>query len=237
MSPPSSTASLSLLGAGAAQAFVRAVARRFEAEASCVVVAEFGPVGALAAKLRAGASPDVLIVSAAATAELIREGHLAGGTDASLGIVHTALAVRDADAMPSIDDAAELKAALLKAPAIFAPDPVKATAGIHFAGVIDRLGIREVVEARLQTFPNGEATIRALAAAPEPNAIGCAQATEIMAASGVSLVGPLPEGYGLATVYVAATCTRAPHGALARAFSAFLASAALDEERRRAGFA
>ena len=234
---PSASTGLTLLGAGAAQSFVGAVAVRFEADAGCTVGGEFGPVGALAAKLRAGAAPDVVIVSAAATAELIREGHLFEGTDTPLGTVHTALAVRGADAMPAIGDAADLKAALLRAGAIFAPDPVKATAGIHFAAVIDRLEIRDAVQARLRTFPNGEGAARALAAAPEPNAIACAQATEIMAMPGIGLVGPLPEGFGLATVYAVAVCARTGHEALARAFASFLTSAARGDERQRAGFA
>ena len=89
---------------------------------------------------------------------------------------------------------AGLRAALIAADAIHFPDPGKATAGIHFDKVVDRLGIRSDVQARLRTFPNGASAMRALADAGG-RAIGCTQATEILATPGVRLVGPLPPGF------------------------------------------
>ena len=56
------------------------------------------------------------------------------------------------DPTPEVADAVSLRTALLMAEGIYFPDPVKATAGIHFASVVDRLGIRHEVEARFRTF-------------------------------------------------------------------------------------
>ncbi len=42
---------------------------------------------------------------------------------------------------------------LLVARGIYFPDPVKATAGIHFMSVLKRLGIDAELASRLQPFP------------------------------------------------------------------------------------
>ena len=61
---------LALLSGGAAQGLVAALAPAFEAETGCRIEGEFGAVGAMAAKLRAGAPADLLILTAALIAEL-----------------------------------------------------------------------------------------------------------------------------------------------------------------------
>lgn len=69
--------------------------------------------------------------------------------------------------------AAELRAALLGATEIHFPDPQRATAGIHFAKVIDALGVRADVQARLRPHPNGATAMRALANSPHRTAVAC----------------------------------------------------------------
>ena len=54
-----------------------------------------------------------------------------------------------------VPTAAELAIALLAADEIHFPDPKQATAGIHFAKVLDALGIAEEVASGLKTFANG----------------------------------------------------------------------------------
>jgi molybdate transport system substrate-binding protein len=117
-----------------------------------------------------------------------------------------------------------LRAALLAADEIYFPDPAKATAGIHFAGVLDRLGIRREVESRIRNFPNGAASMRAMGQS-QGHPIGCTQATEIRATPGVRLVAPLPKGFELETTYSAAVSARAHDPGAARAFVMALAAA------------
>jgi molybdate transport system substrate-binding protein len=131
-----------LLSGGAAHGLVTAVAQQFESETGCRVEGEFGAVGAMAGKLRAGAPADVLILTSALIADLTREGHAKAGSSRDIGAVETAIAVRAGDPAPAIGDADGLRAALLKADEIFFPDPQQATAGIHFMKVLDSLGIR-----------------------------------------------------------------------------------------------
>ena len=65
----------------------------------------------------------------------------------------TAIAVRSGDASPPVGDADSLRAALLAADAIYFPDPKLATAGIHFAKVLDQLGIRDATAVACGPFP------------------------------------------------------------------------------------
>ena len=155
-------------------------------------------------------------------------------TVADLGAVHTGVAVRASDPTPDVGNAAGLRAALLAAEGIYFPDPLRATARIHFARVIDTLGIRPAVASRLRTFSNGATAMRELAAAGGDHLIGVTQVTEINYTDGVRLVALLPREFELATTYSIGVCTAAP--ASAARFAALIAGAASRDLRRRAGF-
>jgi molybdate transport system substrate-binding protein len=129
------------------------------------------------------------------------------GSPVDLGIVRTALGVRAGDPTPPIDDAHALRSALMAADAIHLPDPQLATAGIHFAKVLAKLGIAGELTKRLRPSPNGAAAMQALAGACAARPIGRTQVSEILDAPGVTLLGPLPPPFGLASVYTAAVST------------------------------
>ena len=78
--------------------------------------------------------------------------------------------------------------------------------------------------------------MRALAASRQRGELGCTQVTEILYTPGVALVGALPAGFDLATVYVAAVCTRARDGVNARRLVQLLAGAEARALRLRGGF-
>ncbi len=227
---------LKVLSGGAAQGLVGALAPQLEAETGCRIAGTFGAVGAMRDRLLAGAPADLLILTSALIAELQRAGHVAAGSAVDIGIVRTGVAVRAGDPLPSVAGAEGLRASLLAADAVYFPDPKLATAGIHFAGVLDRLGIARALGPRLRPFPNGATAMRELAAAGSAHPIGCTQITEILATPGVALVGPLPEDLGLATVYTAGVAARAALPDAARRLAALLAGDAAGSLRRRLGF-
>jgi molybdate transport system substrate-binding protein len=125
---------------------------------------------------------------------------------------------------------------LSSATAVYFPDPVKATAGIHFMKVLEQLELREPLADRLCPYPNGATAMREMAAQARPGAVGCTQVTEILYTPGVSLLDVLPESLGLSTVYTAAVCTRAAEPDLARQLIDTLASDAVAPLRREGGF-
>jgi molybdate transport system substrate-binding protein len=234
---PVSARTLVVLSGGAAEGLVGALAPRFKAEAGCEIDGTYGAVGAMRAKLLAGAPADLLILSRALIDELMRQGRVVPGSAVDIGTVATAIAVRGGDPAPAVGDADELRAALQAAGEVYLPDPRQATGGIHFAGVLDRLGIAVELAPRLRPFPNGMTAMRALAASTGARPIGCTQVTEIVATPGVSLVGPLPDPLGLVTVYTAAVYTGAALPEEAHALAGLLAGSGAREVRRRVGFA
>ena len=227
---------LVVLSGGAAQGLVGDLAARFKAETGREIDGNFGAVGAMRDKLLAGAPADLLILTRALIDALTVQGHVVPGSAVDIGTVATAVAVRSGDPAPAVDDPAQLSAALLAADEIYLPDPAQATAGIHFAGVLDRLGIAAAVASRLRPFPNGMTAMRALAAATGARPLGCTQVTEILATPGVRLVAPLPDPLGLATLYTAAVATRAALPDAARALAALLVGAEARGARQRLGF-
>jgi molybdate transport system substrate-binding protein len=225
-----------ILSGGAAQGLVQALAPQLKAETGCGVDGTFGAVGAMRDKLLAGVPADLLVLTQALIAELTRQGHVVAGSAADVGVVRTAIAVRSGDPVPAVRDAGELREAMLAADAVYFPDPELATAGIHFARVLERLGVHGRLAGRLRTFPNGATAMGAMAAARGGRPIGCTQVTEILNTPGVTLAGPLPKELELATVYTAGVCTRARHPSEARRFAAMLTADAARPLRERAGF-
>jgi molybdate transport system substrate-binding protein len=229
---------LHLLSGGAAQGLVTQLEDRFEAESGCGIDASFGAVGMMKDSLLAGAPCDVLILTEALIDQLTASGELVAGSAQALGVVKTGIAVGDGDAVPDVSSHDALKAALQSARGIFFPDPVKATAGVHFMRVLKQLGLDTELAERLRPFPNGATAMRALAEAAETESglLGCTQITEILNTPGVQLIAPLPKEFELATVYTAALCTRATQPQAARELIALLASADATALRRVCGF-
>jgi molybdate transport system substrate-binding protein len=227
---------LYILSGGAAAGLVRQLQPAFEEMHGCRIDGSFGAVGLMQEKLIAGDLCDLLILTDALIAALAKEQRVDPATARPLGVVKTGLAVKDGApaANPGSPDA--LRVLLQQAGSIYFPDPAKATAGIHFMKVLQGLGIADALAPRLRTFPNGAAAMAALAQAPEPNAIGCTQVTEILYTRGVRLTGLLPAPYELATTYTAAVAQGAAQPELARLLIAELTGADAAPVRRECGF-
>jgi len=227
---------LKVLCAGAAKGLVTALQGRFSGATGASIEARFGAVGAMQEALLGGAACDVMIVTAAMTEALAAAGELRGETRAELGRVRTGVAVRCGAARPDIASAAALRVSLLAADALYFPDPGRATAGIHFAKVLRELGVHDELAARCRTFANGATAMHELAVAGSARSLGCTQITEINYTDGVSLVGPLPDEFELATVYSAAIARRCSRPDLAERFIALLAGPESRALRAAGGF-
>jgi molybdate transport system substrate-binding protein len=227
---------LNILSGGAAQGLVKSLAPVFKAKTGLDIEGAFGAVGAMAGKLREGTPTDIVVLTAALIADLVRENLVTSDSISDVGVVETAIAVRAGDPLVSARDAASLRAALLGADAIFVPDTTKSTAGIHVAKVLQQLGIADEVAARLRIYPNGATAMRHLAGSDAVRPVGCTQSTEIISTAGVVLSGSLPPQCELATVYTAAVATRAAHAPQAQILIDLLTGPDQRELRIQAGF-
>ncbi|MFN4003576.1 MAG: molybdate ABC transporter substrate-binding protein [Hylemonella sp.] len=227
---------LHILSAGAAQGLVEGLRGAIYSETGRTVQGQFGAVGLMRDRLLEGASCDVLILTQALIEELAAAGRVQPLSARPLGRVRTAIAVKAGEPAPRVDTPEALKAALLAARGIYFPDPLKATAGIHFMSVLQRLGIAERVAPALRPYPNGATAMKELAAASGPGLIGCTQVTEILYTPGVQLVANLPSEFELATVYMAAVAAKSEQPQAARLVVELLAGARSAALRQSCGF-
>ncbi|HSH91651.1 MAG TPA: substrate-binding domain-containing protein [Ramlibacter sp.] len=227
---------LRLLSGGAAQGLVQKLSEGLRAETGFEVEGGFGAVGAMKDRLLGGEPCDVVILTQALIEQLTSQGHVVAGSATPLGVVKTGVAVKAGERAPDVSSAMALKSALLGANVIYFPDPVKATAGIHFMKVLTALGIAGELGPRLRAFPNGATAMREMSEAPGEGLVGCTQVTEILYTPGVQLIGLLPKEFELATVYTAGVCARSEQPGVAAKFIAMLAGAEAASLRKSGGF-
>ena len=230
------TSPIHLLSGGAAQGLVTQLKNRFQTEHACSLTGTYGAVGMMKDSLLSGTPCDVLILTKALIAQLVASGHLVPGSEKVVGIVMTGIATKTGDKAPDASSPAALKATLQTASGIYFPDPVKATAGIHFMNVLKQLGLHAELANRLRPFPNGAAAMKAMAQTNESGMVGCTQITEILYIDGVTLISPLPKEFELATIYTAARCTGSTQPEAARALIDLLVSADTAALRLACGF-
>jgi molybdate transport system substrate-binding protein len=229
------TKTLRILSGGAAQGLVGRLQPAFEKKHGCRIEGSFGAVGTMRDQLLAGTPCDLLILTQALIAELAAQGRADPASVRPVGVVRTGFALKEKRLPVAIASEQDLRALLQSAPAIYFPDPARATAGIHFFKVLQALGLADDA-AKLKTYPNGATAMAALAQADTKNAVGCTQVTEILMTPGVRLAGLLPPPHELATTYTAAVASDAQEPELARALVAALTAEAAAEARSRSGF-
>jgi molybdate transport system substrate-binding protein len=227
---------LNILSAGASKGLVESLQAKFAAETGVGIHGTFRAVGAIKEKALAGEPCDVIILTGAMIDELARFGRVLPESVAPLGRVRTAIAVREGDLLPDISSGVALRKLLLASAAIYIPDAERATAGIHLVKVLHALGIYETVEPRLRSYPNGAMAMRELAQSTESPTIGCTQVTEIRYTPGVTLVGPLPAEFELATTYAVGVYFKSHQPELARTFAELLSGETTRELRLTCGF-
>jgi molybdate transport system substrate-binding protein len=152
-------------------------------------------------RIIAGETADVVILSRPAMDDLQKQDKFA--PDSIVNVVGTpvAVTVRAGAPKPDISSAEALKRSLLAAKSIVYADPAKGGAsGVHFAHVVDQLGIAEQLKTKTILVPGAQAADTVAKGDAE---IGIAQASEIVPVSGAQLVGPLPGELGSVTEFTA----------------------------------
>ena len=176
---------------------------------------------ALIKRLQAGDTADLLILNRAGMDAMQREGRILAGSEVTLASSPAAVAVKAGAPHPDIGTAEALKRTLLAARSISYSDPKAGGAsGIHFAKVIEQMGIAREVNAKNRFPPAGGLCARFLATGEVELAIQ--QVPELKQVAGIEIVGPLPKPHELVTVFVAGTGKASAMAAEAKALLDFL---------------
>ena len=219
-----------VLSAGAVQHGLSQLAEAFRLDGESPVEIEFATAPAIAKRMAAGYSTDVIVAPPDLLDTLTTTGLLASRI-VSLGRIGVGVMVRAGTPLPGIADLAEFKQSLRIAEQIIYN---QASTGIYLDRLFDRLGLAAELEAKITRYPDF-AAVRNHVANRHGNAIGFGATTVIAesAGKGVVFVGPLPMEIQNYTAYAAALTATAGDGAAA--FMDYVATAAAKSILRSAG--
>src|SRR5207249_10845929 len=226
-------AEIKVLSAGAVRAIVTDLAAAFRQETGHTATLTFGTVGVMRQKLTAGDAADVVIMTDIAIDEMARQGAVTPGTRTDIARTGMGVGVREGAPKPDISTPEAFKQTLLAAKSIVYVDPAEgATSGIHFASVLQKLGIADAVKAKTKLVPGGYPA--ELVAKGEIELV-VHQISEIVPVKGVTLVGPLPKDIQKVTIYSAGVAAKSTNAELGRGFIAFLTRPAFKAKLAEAG--
>jgi len=213
-------AEIKVLSAGAMKGIVTDLAETFRQETGHTVTITAGTAGELRQKVEAGEPADVVIVTDTVLEQLAGQRLVVADTRADLARTAIGVAVRAGAPLPDISTPEAFKRTVLAAKSIVYTDPARgATSGIHFASVLQRLGIADAVKDKTVLWPGGYAAEAIVKGQAE---LCVHQISEILPVKGVTLVGPLPRDLQKITTYSAALSTRTATPTAARDFIAFV---------------
>jgi molybdate transport system substrate-binding protein len=180
--------------------------------------AQYGATALMLERMAAGETADAGVLTDAAVEELIGKQIMIAGSRRDLARSAVGLAVRSGAPRPDISTADAFKAAIRNARSVGYSK--SGASGIHFARLIEKLGIADEInrKAKVQDGVVGE-----FAAKGEVE-IAIQQISELKLVDGIDIVGPLPDALQKETVFSAGVFAASNQRAAAQAFVAALSS-------------
>jgi molybdate transport system substrate-binding protein len=193
------------------------VVRLFEQASGSKVDIRFALTSVLQQEIDAGAAFDIALLPRPELNALVRAGRIAAGTQTDVTRSAVGLAVRAGAPKPDIGTVEAFRRALLAAQSIAYSD---GPSGAYIADLLQRLGIAEEMKAKTKLTSRLVAEVVAEGEAE----LGMQQIVAILPVKGAELVGPLPSALQNIIVYAAGLAPGAALNALARTFTAFMAT-------------
>jgi molybdate transport system substrate-binding protein len=218
---------VTVLSGGALREVVDELGEAFAKAGGRKVAAEFATSAAVHDRILAGECFDIVISTQAAIADLTERQKLDASSAAIVARSGIGVAVQASRPRPDIGSVAAFVDTLRHASSIACADPAYRTpSGLFLAGLFERLGLTAELKPKLQLIgaTGGKPVVVCEVVASGKAELGLQQVSEIMAVSGVDLVGPLPAELQHLTTFAAAVTSAAPNAQAARDFIAFLAS-------------
>jgi molybdate transport system substrate-binding protein len=182
-----------------------------------------GTIGGMTDRVQQGEAADVVIVSAPQIDKLLKAGKVVAGSRVDLARVGVGVFVRKGAPKPDINSVEAFKRTMLAARSIGWNDPAAgAPVSIYMMGVLERLGIADEMKPKTTAFKLRSERFEAVARGDVE--IGFNQISEILAAPGVDLAGPLPEEIQNYTLFAAGIVMRCAEKESGTALVRFLAS-------------
>src|SRR4051794_28149780 len=137
-------AEIRLLSAASIQEVFKEIIGDFERASGHKIIIHYGTMGAITEWMRAGEEADLVISSRQSIASLVKEGKIEPSSQMTISKVGVGMVVASGNTPPPIANVEDFGRALLAAKVVVYADPSRGgAAGIHIAGLIQRLGLAE----------------------------------------------------------------------------------------------
>jgi molybdate transport system substrate-binding protein len=227
-------ADLKVMSAGAVKSMVAALGAEFERAKGIKIDFNFGTAGALRDRIEQGETVDLVVIAQAGIGKLAKLALVDAGSVRDIALTVTGIIVRDGAAAPDISTPETFIKALRDTPSFAYTDPkAGGSGGIMFAGLLEKLGLTEIVNAKA-VLCKGGADVSAKVA--EGRAVlGTTFISEALPVKGVRVVGPLPGDLHNTNTYSAAVHAKSANRELAMALLAALTDPATKPRWTAAG--
>jgi molybdate transport system substrate-binding protein len=229
------SADLRVLSGSGVQPVMNEIISQFERTSGHNVSFVYGTVGEMADRVQKGETADLVISSGPQIESLEKLGKVVSGARTDLAKTGVGLFVRKGASKPDIGSVEAFKRTMLSAKSIGWNDPAAgAPVGIYMLGAFERMGIAAEMKAKTTAFKQRSERFAAVARGDVE--IGFNQISEILAAPGVDLLGPLPAAIQHYTLFTAGIVASGANQEAARALLAFIASPAAKAVMQGKGF-
>jgi molybdate transport system substrate-binding protein len=215
---PAGKRTVEVLSTLALRGVIEDITADFHARSGLAIAAIYKSTNAALSMIAEGASADMTLLTREAIDRLVRESVIVADSAADIAQSGVGVAVCAGAPKPDIATVAAFRQAMLQAQSI-AFSRVGAS-GIHFAEVIERLGIAAEVRGKAKV---GDSYAGELAARGEAE-LAVQQLSELVAVPGIDIVGPFPDALQKITLFSAGIFVAAANGGGARQLIACLAS-------------
>ena len=216
-------AELKILCANGMQTVMDDLGPKFERSTGHKLAVTFDTGGSTIKRAR-GEMGDVVIAIREGVAALAKDGRAAPDTMVAIASTGISVAVRKGAPKPDIASPEALKRVLLSAKSITYLNPADGGAsGIHFAKVLDRLGISNEMTPKTIYAPKAPA-VGAMVANGEAE-LGVLQYQLLYGVPGIEIIGPLPGDLQSTTVFSVAVMTSSLNAEAAKDLINFLRTA------------
>jgi molybdate transport system substrate-binding protein len=203
------------------QAALEELAPKFEKATGHKLTITWGTAALLVKRVQAGESADLYVLVKQSHDTLVKENKATAGPDALFASSGMAMVVKKGAPKPDISTPEAFKQTLLKAKSIAYSNPASGGAsGVYLAKLLERMGIADQMKAKTH-FPPPSGNAANLVVSGEAE-LAVQQEPEVMAVSGVDMVGPLPADLNNITLYTAGIGTGSQQKEAANALIKFL---------------
>ena len=212
-------AEIKVLSAAGIQVVMDDLGPKFERATGHKLAITFARSDAVVKRIQGGETADVVIIFRQGIDSFVTDGRAVADNVTVVARSGIGVAVRKGASKPDISSPEALKRTLLAAKSITYSNPALGGAsGIHFAKVLDRLGIANEMKPKT-IFKAGPVGV--LVANGEAE-IGVQQFHELIPVAGIEIVGPLPDDLQDTLVFTAAIMAGTKEAAAGRALIDFL---------------